>query len=495
MRSSHKISKLIFEISLEGDENQAKIMHSEVEQIVSKYIAEVLDKSLSKFDNERVDFIIDKLEIEVGSFDLKNDKEKFFREIAEKLEQEIHKIHNENPTQKASNRVNIKAKDASELIFYILRNGHLPWWADFGVKVSVNDFFNQFIQKPSSNLSMALKDELVNPVFRKRLINYLNEDELIGCVEVLIPLFVANKKLIVEKSKTSSLFKAQFFDLILQLPNQRSNEGKVEIVETAIALLQDHKATPKAINLDVLSLPNEIRAQLKLMQGSIVRTKKRKSIVDAKDKVQQETKKKQTENDDESDDEIKPSFAKATEDVPSFAEASESTETENSIEISNAGLVLILSFLSRFFDNIGIAKNREFISETEQHYAVYLLHYIATGSLDLPQEHELFFEKLICGVDVNDILKPCASLEKSHLLEVDELLIAVIENWKALKTSSTHTLQTAFLQRPGYLIQRDNGAWSLHIERQTIDILLDKIPWTISISRLPYSNLMIYTEW
>lgn len=461
MHAPHKIAKLILEVSMKGDENHVRMLQTEIEQIVSKYIAEALDPPLTSFDTKNIDFIIDKLEIDIGSFELKGDKGKLLKVIAEKVGQELHKISKNIEVQNGFARGTIKTKSFTELevVFYILRNGHIPWWADSNRKVNVNDFFKRLIQKPSKQQIIGFKEQLFNPVFRRRLINYLTEVELIGCVSILIPSFIGESKLIVDRCKTSSLFKEHFFDLLFELPSHKNNASIEEITESMIQLFADYEISPQLINLEVLPISKDILSRLKLMQRSTQKTK-------------QGRRQKTTQTEINIED-----------------------ETENSIEISNAGLVLVLSFLSRFFENIGIAKNKEFNSLTEQHYAVYLLHYMATGNLDLPQEHELFFEKLICGIEVNEILEPYSEFKQSHLDEVEELLKSVIENWKALKNSSPQTLQSAFLQRPGYLIQRDDGAWSLHIERQTIDILLNKLPWTISMSRLPFSNMMIYTEW
>lgn len=477
MPLSHKISKLIFEVQMTGDENQVRKLQLEIEQIISTRIAEALDQPLSQFSDKNANFVIDKLEIDIGSFDLKTDKKKLFKVISEKVEEEIHKISKTIENQKGYTTIASKAKDTSELelVFYILRNGHLPWWAEFDQKVNVAAVFKRFIQKSTAKQIVRLKDQLVNPVFRKRLIHYLPEVQLIECVQVLIPSLINSKKELIEACKKSPLFKVQFFELLFEIPNQNNNNDLEDLVEAVIELLLDHEISPKLVNLEVLEIPKEILTRLKPLQSAIGKSKilKRKPI-DSAEKI--ERKRKRSERNKS----IQPN----TED-----------EIENSIEIGNAGLTLILSFLPRFFENIGIAANNQFNSSAEQHAAVYLLHYIATGSIDFPEEHELFFEKLICGIETEEVLMPFFEFRQSHLDEVEDLLTSVIEHWKALKSSSSTTLQSAFLQRPGYLIQRDDGAWSLHIERQTIDILLDKIPWTLSIARLPFSSIMLYTEW
>ena len=473
---SHKISKLIFEVSMTGDENQVRKLQLEIEQLISTHIAEALDQPLSQFSHKNANFVIDKLEIDIGSFDLKTDKKKLFKIISEKVEEEIHKISKTIEAQEGYSPLASKAKDTSELelVFYILRNGHLPWWADFDQKVNVKTFFKQFIQKRVDKQIIRLKDELTNPVFRKRLIQYLPEKELIECINILLPSYISSSREIIETAKTSPAFKAAFFELIFELPYQKVSSHIQEISETILELLSDNQISPKTINPEVLPVAKDIVSQLKDLQLSLEKTKSRKPT-DSRERTEQ--KKKRAKRDraaqsDNLDDEI-----------------------ENSIEVNHAGLVLILSFLPFFFENIGIAANKSFHSTAEQHQAVYLLHYIASGDLELPEEHELFFEKLICGIEVDEVLIPFTGFNQNHLDEVGEMLASVIENWKALKSSSAQTLQSAFLQRPGYLILRDDGAWSLHIERQTIDILLDKIPWTISIAKLPFSGMMIYTEW
>lgn len=318
--------------------------------------------------------------------------------------------------------------------------------------------------------------------FFKRMVNYLTEKELVDCVDVLTPKLIYNKKLTVEKSKSSSSLKEEYFDLLLQLIPEKNNDQIVRVLKPLLELLRENEVSIKSINFETLPLKENILSRLKSIQSSIEKIENIE-LLTSKENLNQESNKQQSKEVSKEEGEIEQQTNINDEEI------------ENSIEVNNAGLVLILSFLSRFFENIGIAKNKEFISEEKQHYAVYLLHYIATGDENIPQEHELFFEKLICGIDVNEVLKPCSTIDKNHKAEAEELLKAVIENWKALKSSSPQTLQTEFLQRPGYLIQRDDGAWSLHIERQTIDILLDRIPWTISMNRLPFSNLMIYTEW
>ena len=78
--------------------------------------------------------------------------------------------------------------------------------------------------------------------------------------------------------------------------------------------------------------------------------------------------------------------------------------------------------------------------------------------------------------------------------EAHTLLQSVITHWTALKNSSTSSLRTSFLQRPG-LIRKDDQGWKLHLEPQPYDMLLHRLPWSISVVRPPWMTQAIYTEW
>ena len=165
------------------------------------------------------------------------------------------------------------------------------------------------------------------------------------------------------------------------------------------------------------------------------------------------------------------------------------------IVIRWAGLVLTVPFLSSFFSELGLLKEKKYTSEKARHHAVYLLYYIATGSEVIPDEHHLVFEKICCGVDITECLFPFQGFSSQEKEEVNSLLLSILEAWKALKNSSPQAVREAFLSREGYLKKQGDGTWHVHIERQTIDILIDRIPWTISIMRIPSVNEMLYVEW
>ena len=61
----------------------------------------------------------------------------------------------------------------------------------------------------------------------------------------------------------------------------------------------------------------------------------------------------------------------------------------------------------------------------------------------------------------------------------------MIEQWRILKKTSVDGFRESFLQREGRLSLQENG-WSLKVARASYDVLLDQLPWGISVVLLPW---------
>ena len=85
-------------------------------------------------------------------------------------------------------------------------------------------------------------------------------------------------------------------------------------------------------------------------------------------------------------------------------------------------------------------------------------------------------------------------ITKQEKNECEELLRSVIENWKALKNTSIKGLQESFLQRAGKLIEQEDQ-FVLQPEQQSIDLLLEYVPWTFRYTRLPWMKKAVQIDW
>lgn len=162
--------------------------------------------------------------------------------------------------------------------------------------------------------------------------------------------------------------------------------------------------------------------------------------------------------------------------------------------IENAGIILLHPFLFYLFDGLDLLnEDKIFKSEQEAFRAVHLLQYLATGQVISP-EHELMLNKILCGLDPAEPVPLEIGITEEEQAECMNLLTVVLERWEALKTRKPDALRQNFLNRSGRLSYRGNG-WNLYIERSTLDVMLDKLPWSLSIVKIPWRDDLIYVEW
>ena len=170
------------------------------------------------------------------------------------------------------------------------------------------------------------------------------------------------------------------------------------------------------------------------------------------------------------------------------------TEEEAGLYVTQAGLVLLHPFLSRYFDAVGLLEDKSFRDELAQQTAIYLLYYLTTKQTDAP-EYELVLSKLLCGWPLNEPVARTLDLPEAALKEGEQLLQTAIDHWQALKSTSPDGLREGFLQRDGKLSRSSSGNWKLRVEQKAIDILLSLLPWGLSMVKLPWMEKILIVEW
>lgn len=174
------------------------------------------------------------------------------------------------------------------------------------------------------------------------------------------------------------------------------------------------------------------------------------------------------------------------------AKREEFAALEQGIFVCNAGLVLLHPFLSTFFLRLGMLKDGQFRDEAQQCKAVYLLHYLATGEPDAP-EHQLALPKILCGFPLLQPVQPQA-MHEDERAEAEDLLSAVIDQWSILGNTSAAGLREGFLQRNGKLSVKNDQPY-LVVESNAIDVLIDRLPWNLSIISLPWLTELMKVDW
>lgn len=165
------------------------------------------------------------------------------------------------------------------------------------------------------------------------------------------------------------------------------------------------------------------------------------------------------------------------------------------ILLHNAGLVLVAVYLPAFFEALKLTDGKDFTGLEQQYKGIHLLHFLATGE-EFPEEPYLTLPKILCGLSPDEPVPPDIRLSEEAKNESTRLLQAVIRNWSVLKNTGPDGLRNAFLQRAGLLgWSEDRMAWLLRVERQAQDLLLDRLPWSYSVVKLPWMPEMLQVEW
>jgi len=161
--------------------------------------------------------------------------------------------------------------------------------------------------------------------------------------------------------------------------------------------------------------------------------------------------------------------------------------------IHNAGLVLLHPFIVPFLERLHILKDGKFETIRDKFRAVHALQYLVTGS-EQHQEYELTIQKLICGMAISEVCEPQEPLSEQDKETAESLLRHVIQLWTIIGNTSVEGLREAFLQRTGKLIIHDDAIY-LHVEQKAYDMLLDKLPWSISIVKFSWMPKPVNTIW
>ncbi|GAB5419078.1 MAG: hypothetical protein Crog4KO_05860 [Crocinitomicaceae bacterium] len=353
-------------------------------------------------------------------------------------------------------------------VLYFMETGLLPWWipthAEMRELLTVSGI-QQIVGNPQLAFVPSLIQLMKNPVVRRRFIRQFSDEIILLVLKKAVTLqkptfeeiaqIVASKTFdaILKQLKPSE--KMFFVNLVIRTVSQGEPEVKIK-KEWAIAL---EKETQK--------LPVKVQARIIEEAPTFVETLETHSSEQA------------------ANEEPIPEM-KETEET-----AEESNDKFNGIITENAGLVLLNPFIKPFFAKLNLLEEDGTL--TDPVLAAHIFHFLATGEEE-DFEFALIFEAFLCGLSLDEPLPKSVPLTDEIKEECHKLLMAVLGHWKALKSQSIPLLRKEFLQRQGKLILKDTTP-RIVIERGGVDILLDKLPWAISMLQLPWQDELMYVEW
>jgi hypothetical protein len=182
-----------------------------------------------------------------------------------------------------------------------------------------------------------------------------------------------------------------------------------------------------------------------------------------------------------------------------FGRRSHAAPEPDPLYLDDAGLVLAGPFLPHLFHELDMLGHDErgapcIRDRASASRAVHLVRSLVDGRTDTP-EPLLVLPKILCGVPTD---APVARAIEATDVErdlVDKLLRSLLAHWPILSSgTSVAGLRETFLQRDGKLL-RGEDRWTLHVQRKTLDVLVDQLPWSIAVVSPPWMPYPLYVTW
>ena len=171
-----------------------------------------------------------------------------------------------------------------------------------------------------------------------------------------------------------------------------------------------------------------------------------------------------------------------------------SSENTKTVFIKNAGLIILWPFFVHLFQRLNLTKDDQFVSREAAAKACLYLHYLVNKNTSV-SEHELCLNKLLCGLPEYTAIPETIDISDSDKELLNELLNVVISRWNIIDNISPDGLREIFLIRSGKLITNQDDQVNLKVDQKAYDLLLNHIPWSISVIRLPWMKTALYNQW
>lgn len=514
---NHLIHRQVLDLRY-SDEGRAKTAMNQWGEQFEKDWLPVIEEVLDELDQSGKWFRLEKVELDLGKIHENLETEILRKKLKEALKnqllRQIPELREVKEEQKEFNfRQPKDERRQIELLIFQLQYGRKPWWASQSKKEGIRTLIKKFISEKDKTFLVWLQSESLTQVMVERLINHLETKEIqriislvssekqmesLGIVQSLVyalspeilPIFE------LEKHLENQILKA-FLTPEKHLEHPISRWFKTWLVNSNSAF----KPTPEAL-IELLALLTEDfiqKSQIKSLEkvwskwtqtptyrnATVSKSRRTISTIGEKEMFFEFVKNGSA---------IEKLFAK--EDLqkrPRRNSSSEKLQLDETFPISNCGLVLAAPFLTYFFKGLGLVENKEFISKETQNRGVLLLQALLDDSYHY-EESDLLLNKILCGIDPSVPIQVHFSPTKLELEEIKNLLDAMVSRWTALKSTSGASMAKGFFAREGSLRRIDKG-YQLSIPRISIDILLNRLPWMISIIKLPWMEETLYTEW
>jgi len=507
----HIIKRQVLELRLVTNRDMFK-MQQKASQYYYSQILPALEKMLNTLTDQDHVIQIDRLELDLGMLKWEEDKQEMnadnlYHLLEEQIQQAVKQIHLQNYLSGSNNNVSrtmgkpVSLHACEQWLLY-LRNGYLSWdvtevndvWRTHVLEALSTDYtlvseLRLLIEKDSNALQRLVHEHPVTYLVKivevltakaqqslPQLVNELHQVLYSDHPEILpsIDKHPRKKEEILWKQilkgaangRESMEIARELLSEYLRKNNRKESDILKKELPILHAVIESYKKLPLSPNIPERDSGSSKGKQLK------------KNLVEKNDDKAinriQGTKKEGFQGDEHVTD----AFIRLPED---------------GIFTPHAGLILLHPFFKSLLNHLGITRENHFISTQLQEKAVAILHFIATGQTDA-EEYQLVVPKILCNYPLEQSLSREVELNETDKTEALDMIKAAIEQWSILKNTSPDGLREGFLNRNGKIYTKDRNICFV-IESHAIDVLLDHLPWNLSIVKLPWIKEMIKVEW
>lgn len=509
--ANHIVHKQVLYFAMNSKENAYQIQEN-AKWVFNEKALPILDELFNKYSPNGTVYRFSRLEIDLGQLTPEELEEALLDKmpllLKELIEEKIEGFISGSSDTVETQKIPEKTTLFEALVFY-LKTGIMPWWVSNDSKTALsNKNIIQLLQGMNEEQLKEFSQNLDEPLALERL-----------AIRLILPgKNVAEQK----KSKKDKVVRKTLFSLllpevirVLEINIESSNlvkKLKTEIIREFIMHKSLLETIPVNTSLPVI-LP-KIIAQVEILIRVLITTLKAEGfsksytiqllqkielIFGGNKQVEQFAKVQIEQFDNGSFDKTilqtnseavikKITSVKNNDNVNDLKEA-----LQNGIYIENAGVILLWPFLSGYFSNLGMTVNNSFKTEEMNKRAVLLLQYMVTGNTE-SQEYELALNKILCGIPVHFPVDSEFDITEKEEKETQKLLKTAIKNWKGIGKVGIKGFRNSFMKRDGKLQLTDSG-WSLKINRGAYDMLLDRLPWMISMIKLKWMNKILNVDW
>lgn len=494
----HVIQRQILELQVSANQDPVKLK-TRISHLCRQQLIPLIEAYCNQLSDSDTLIRIDRLELDLGEINLDTLEQDLVQQVEHRLSVDLAQkktkqtphppstLETEDIPHNATPQSPTNAIDANlELFHQFLHTGRLPWWSEALDSTALEERFNKTLTQAPNRLKTLLQQGLKQEKILQRFVYQFSEPMLMTALKLLAPnchsplcsylsdLQILKPYVLSWQGITPDQLKQTIWQgLFPQLFNQPTFTPEIlikgNLLHLAIqlpgseaSLLQNLKTAISTLATTDVVLKSPLPNILSQLQPQASQTISLPRTVSNLQNLEEQT---DIRLPDQSDD---------------------------SIYIQNAGLVILWPFIERFFEKLELVQSGQFSTPQISYHAVLLLQHLVDASTESP-EHKLPLNKLLCGIDLLDPIPAQLSLTETEQTECENLLTAVIHNWSALGNMSIDGLRRAFLQREG-LLTPDYGNWLLRTERQTHDILLDQLPWSIRVVKLPWMDRILHVD-